>query len=163
MRAKISLMFVLIRGIFAAISAIVKAEIQKTFFQDPDPYTENRFTLWKTIEMDVGLIAASLPALKPLLNWFLGAARSLTIRAPRDSSSPTTRGYQKQSKNVDKGIALDAYNSRSAVEDGALCKPRNDYMWSIGAAKTSDESILPLHNAEKMPGIVLVTRDTRVS
>ena len=81
----------------------------------------------------------------------------------RDSSSPTTRGYQKQSKNVDKGVALDTYNSRSAIEDRALCKPRNGNMWSIGAAKTSDESILPLHNAEEMPGIVLVTRDIRVS
>jgi hypothetical protein len=65
LRAKISLMFVLTRGIFAAISAIVKAEIQKTNFQDPDPHIENRFSLWKTIEMDAGLIAASLPAFNP--------------------------------------------------------------------------------------------------
>jgi hypothetical protein len=163
LRAKISLMFVLTLGIFAAISAIVKAEIQKTFFQDSDPYVEDRFTLWRTIEMDVGLIAASLPALKPLFNWFLGAARSLTTRAPRDSSSPTMLGYQKQSKNVDKGIALDVYNSRTVNEAGTSFKARNGNTWSIGAAKNSDESILPLHNAEENPGTILVTRDIRVS
>ena len=162
MRAKISLMFVLTLGIFAAISAIVKAEIQKTFFQDPDPFVEDRFTLWRNIEMDVGLIAASLPALKPLFNWFLGAARNLTTRAPKDSSSPATLGYRKQSEIADNGIALDAYNSRSADEAETLPKPRNGNMWSIGVAKTSDESILPLHNAEENPGTILVTRDIRV-
>lgn len=95
LRAKISLMFVLTRGIFAAISAIVKAEIQKTFFQDPDPYIENRFTLWKTIEMDVGLIAASLPALKPLVNWSLGAARSL-----RETQVRQLRGVTRSSRRM---------------------------------------------------------------
>lgn len=163
LRAKISLMFVLTLRIFAAISAIVKAEIQKTFFQDPDPYVEDRFTLWRNTEMDVGLIAASLPALKPLFNWFLGAARSLTTRAQRDLSSPATLGYHKQSENTDKGIALGAYNSSSANEAGISSKPKNGNMWSIGAAKNSDESILPLHNAEENPGTILVTRDVRVS
>lgn len=45
LRAKITLMFVLSLGIFDAISAIVKAEIQNTNSQDPGPYVEDCFTL----------------------------------------------------------------------------------------------------------------------
>lgn len=163
LRAKIFLMFVLTLGIFGAISAIVKAEIQKTFFQDPGPFIEDRFTLWRNIDMDVGLIAASLPASKPFFNWSLGAARSLTTQAPKDSSSPATLGYHKQSENADNGIALDTYNSRCANEAETSPKPKNRNMWSTGVAKTSDESILPLHNAQGNPGTILVTRDIRVS
>jgi hypothetical protein len=110
----------------------------------------------------VGLIAASLPALKPLFNWLLGAIRSLTPRAPRDPNSPTMLGYHKQSENADKAITVDAYNSRSANGAGTSSKPRNGNMWSIGAAKNSDESILPLHNAEENPGTILVKRDIHV-
>jgi hypothetical protein len=71
-------------------------------------------------------------------------------------------GYHKQSENADKAIAVDAYNSRSANGAGTSSKPRNGNMWSIGAAKNSDESILPLHNAEENPGTILVKRDIHV-
>lgn len=90
LRTKISLMFVLSLGIFAAVAAIVKMKIQKTIFQDPDPFVHDRFTLWRFIELDVGIVAASLPALKPMFNWCLGAARSVTSRAPRGTDAPNS-------------------------------------------------------------------------
>ncbi|KAJ8118158.1 hypothetical protein OPT61_g815 [Boeremia exigua] len=160
-RAKLSLIFVLTLGIVAAIAAIVKSEIQKTIFQDPDPYVYDRFTLWRFIEFDVGIIAASLPALKPMLNRCLGAARTWTSRAQQGTSTPNSLGYRKQSERSDKAIALNAFKPKAntvSISTG----PSNGAIWKMGSGKESDESILPLHNVEQEPSGIVVTRDVHV-
>jgi hypothetical protein len=162
-RAKISLIIVLSLGVFAAVAAIVKAEIQKVILSNPDPFVHDSFTLWRFIEFDVGIIAASLPALKPLFNWCLGAARSLTTRAQRNTGAPNSLGYRKQSERSDTGIVLNNYNSRSANTVRISSRPPNGNAWTVGPGKTSDESILPLHdNLEKKPGAIVVTRGVHV-
>ncbi|XPS73004.1 hypothetical protein M3J09_005158 [Ascochyta lentis] len=162
LRAKISLILVLSLGVFAAVAAIVKAGIQKTVFADPDPFVHDRFTLWRFIEFDVGIIAASLPALKPMFNWFLGAARGLTTRTPRPTGAPNSLGYQKQSERSDKGIVLDEYSRRATNTVSISSRPPNTNVWSGGTAKNSDESILPLHNVEEKSNGIVVTRDVHV-
>ncbi|KAJ4339764.1 hypothetical protein N0V87_002964 [Didymella glomerata] len=163
LRAKLSLIMVLSLGIFAAVAAIVKAEIQKVILSDPDPFVHDRFTLWRFIEFDVGIIAASLPALKPLFNWFLGSVRSLTTRAARSNGAPNSLGYQKQSERSDKGIVLNEYNPRSTNTVRISSRPSNGRFFTVGPGKNSDESILPLHNVEEKPGGIVVTRDIHVS
>lgn len=164
LRSKLSLIVVLSLGIFAAIAAIVKAVIQKTVFQNPDPFVHDTFTLWRFIEFDVGIIAASLPALKPLFNWCLGAARSLTTKTQRNTGAPNSLGYQKQSEHSDKGIVLNEYNSKTANTVRISSRPQNGNLWTIGQAKDSDESILPLHNTlEEKAGGIVVTRDVHIS
>ncbi|KAJ4371820.1 hypothetical protein N0V86_008374 [Didymella sp. IMI 355093] len=143
--------------------AIVKAEIQRVILSNPDPFVHDSFTLWRFIEFDVGIIAASLPALKPLFNWCLGAARSLTTRAQRNTGAPNSLGYRKQSERSDKGIVLNNYNSRSANTVRISSRPSNGNLWTVGPGKISDESILPLHNnLEKKPGGIVVTRGVHV-
>lgn len=164
LRAKMSLIFVLSLGIFAAIAAIVKAEIQKTIFQEPEPFIEDRFTLWRFIEFDVGIIAASLPALKPLFALFLGAARSLTSRAQQGSDGPNSMGYQKQSDRSDGAIVLDDYTTQNAnTVRISSTRAMNGNLWAVGPGKRSDESILPVHNYEEKPGAIVVTRNVHVS
>jgi hypothetical protein len=163
LRAKLSLIMVLSLGIFAAVAAIVKAEIQKVILSDPDPFVHDRFTLWRFIEFDVGIIAASLTALKPLFNWFLGSVRSLTTRAARSNGAPNSLGYQKQSERSDKGIVLNEYNPRSTNTVRISSRPSNGNFFTVGPGKNSDESILPLHNVEEKPGGIVVTRDIHVS
>ncbi|KAL1598096.1 hypothetical protein SLS59_007106 [Nothophoma quercina] len=161
LRSKVSLIFVLSLGMFAAIAAIVKAEIQKTIFQDPDPFVHDRFTLWRFIELDVGIVAASLPALKPLFNWFLGAARDLTTRIPRPTAAPDSLGYHKQSERSDRAIVLDEYNTRANTVR-ISSRPSNGNLWGVVSGKDSDESILPLRNEDKKPNGIVVTRDVHV-
>ena len=160
LRAKLSLLLVLSLGIFAAVAAIVKAEIQETILSDLDPFVHDPFTLWRFIEFDVGIIAASLPALKPIFNWFLGAARGFTSRTARATAAPNSLGYQKQSERSDRGIVLNEYNSRTTNTVRISSRPPNSNMWS--GAKNSDESILPLHNMEDKPNGIVVTRDVHV-
>lgn len=160
-RSKTSLIMVLSLGIFAAAAAIVKAEIQKTYFSDPDPFVHDRFTLWRFIEFDVGIIAASLPALKPMFNWFLGAARGLTTRTLRATAAPDSLGYHKQPERSDRGIVLNEYNPRSTTTIKISSRPSNSEMWS-GGPKHSDESILPFHNIQEKPNGIVVTRDVHI-
>lgn len=160
LRSKISLMFVLTLGIFAAIAAIVKGEIQKTVLQDPDPFVHDRFTLWRFIELDSGLIAASLPACKPLFNWCLGAARGLTSRAQKGN---TSLGYRKQSERSGRGIALELCECDPANSVRISSRRPNGSHWTVGLAQDSDENILPLHNVEEKPGTIIVKKDILVS
>lgn len=150
-------------GIFAAVAAIVKAEIQKVILSDPDPFVHDLFTLWRFIEFDVGIIAASLPALKPLFNWFLGSVRSLTTRGAQTNGAPNSLGYQKQSERSDKAIVLNEYNPRTTNTVRISSRPSNGNFFNVGPGKTSDESILPLHNIEEKPGGIVVTKDVHVS
>ena len=161
--AKISLVIVLSLEVFAKIAAIVKAEIQKVVLSEPDPFVHDRFTLWRFIEFDVGIIAASLPALKALFNWFLGSIRSLVIRAGRSNGAPNSMGYQKQSERSDKGIVLNEYNPRPTNTVRISSGSSNGNFSTVGPGKTSDESILPLHNIEKKPGSIVVTKDVHMS
>lgn len=167
-RAKLTLVMVLSLGIFAAVAAIVKAEIQKVILSDPDPFVHDRFTLWRFIEFDVGIIAASLPALKPLFNWFLGSVRTLATRAGRTNGAPNSMGYQKRSERSDRGIVLNDYNPRSNNTVRIPSRPSNGNFFTVGPSKVgpskiSDESILPLHNIEEKPGGIVVTKDVHVS
>ena len=161
LRSKISLIFVLSLGIFAAIAAIVKAGIQKIILADPDPFVQDRFTLWRFIELDVGIIAACLPALKPLFNRLLGAARGLTTRTARATAAPDSLGYHKRSERSDQGIILDEYNMRANTVH-ISSRPSNGNLWSVRPGKDSDESILPLHNVEGKPNGIVITRDIHV-
>lgn len=163
LRSKISLIFVLSLGIFAAVSAIIKAEIQKKIFAEPDPFIHDRFTLWRFIELDVGIIAGSLPALKPMFNWFLGAARGLSTRGPRVTAVPSSFGYQKQSDRSDKGIVMDEYSPGPANTVRISSRPMEGNLWSGARGKDSEESILPLHSVQEKANGIVVTRDVHVS
>lgn len=158
-----SLVIVLSLGIFAAVAAIVKAEIQKVILSDPDPFVHDSFTLWRFIEFDVGIIAASLPALRPLFNWFFGSVRSLTTRAARISGPRNSLGYQKQSDRSDRAIVLDEYNPRTNSTVKISSRPSNGNFFAVRLGKNGDESILPLHNIEEKPGGIVVTQDVYVS
>ncbi|KAF2440194.1 hypothetical protein P171DRAFT_369181, partial [Karstenula rhodostoma CBS 690.94] len=71
MRTKISLIVILSLGWFASAAAIVKVAKQYTVLDDLDWTAHDSFNVWNYIELTVGIIAASLPALKPLFHWAL--------------------------------------------------------------------------------------------
>ncbi|KAF2873389.1 hypothetical protein BDV95DRAFT_604898 [Massariosphaeria phaeospora] len=58
-------------GWFACAAAIIKAIQQWNVIGDLDWTVHDSFNVWNFIEFTIGIIAASLPSLKPLFNWFL--------------------------------------------------------------------------------------------
>lgn len=85
----------------------------------------NSFNVWNYIELNIGIVAASLPALKPLFSWFLDTARAITSsggggnRRPTGYSRSASLGYQKQPDSS--SFALTGMSrSRGDAEAGKL-------------------------------------------
>lgn len=75
-RTKITLTLVLSLGFIACIAGIVKARLQVTAIQTPDSAFHNSFQIWYMLELCLGILAASLPTLKPLFAALLDGTRS---------------------------------------------------------------------------------------
>ncbi|PNS13912.1 hypothetical protein CAC42_1403 [Sphaceloma murrayae] len=75
-RTKFALSFVMLLGFIAVGAGAVKLKWQLVYFTDEDRTFRNRFPIWAAIELYFGILAASLPTLKPLLAKALSATKS---------------------------------------------------------------------------------------
>ncbi|KAF2263578.1 hypothetical protein CC78DRAFT_568907 [Lojkania enalia] len=179
-RTKISLIAVLSLGWFASAAAIVKAVKQWNVLDEPDWTVNDAFNVWNYIEFTIGIIAASLPALKPLFNWFLETARVITSGGRTKGSGYKASGYKGANslgyhKTSENSIALQSLTAKGDITSGAK-SPYNVRVsthptgladkeaWDMERAKTSDESILPLQGNEIPPSgnRILMTREVRI-
>jgi hypothetical protein len=87
-RTKCSLIAILSLKIFACVAGIMKSTYNKNILTDPRWFIHDWYSMWNFIELGMGIIAASLPALKPLFTRFLDAARGL-------ASGQTGNGIQR--------------------------------------------------------------------
>lgn len=179
LRTKISLILVLSLGWFACAAATVKAVLQFNVLNDLDWTVHNSFNVWNYIELTVGIIAASLPTLKPLFNWFLEAARAITsgsrskhsgYRVSGYGNGPNSLGYHKTDEQSKTSFGLHSLPSRgeslskpynvkvSTTPTGMLDKEALDALRS----RDSDESILLQGHDASTNGIV-ITKDVRIS
>ncbi|ETI19928.1 hypothetical protein G647_08943 [Cladophialophora carrionii CBS 160.54] len=84
LRTKLTLCFVLSLGIFACISSIIKTVKQAHALEDPDWTYHDSFFMWNNIEFNIGILAASLPTLRPLFAKILGATARFTSNNSRN-------------------------------------------------------------------------------
>ncbi|KAK5114349.1 hypothetical protein LTR62_002601 [Meristemomyces frigidus] len=77
LRAKISLVFILALGFTACAAGVVKATLQTKFLSQPDSLWHDSFNVWNMIELCLGILAASLPSLKPLFARFIETTRTI--------------------------------------------------------------------------------------
>jgi hypothetical protein len=160
LRARISLVLILGLGTFAAVAGIVRQLITPDYLK-AEPWIDDSYTMWNFTEMYTGIIAASLPGVKPLFSWFYDTALS---RRPGNSSaykSPNTLGYRKQSHPYDREtFALEPYAEGQTVQVTTLPKEKTE--WDMEHAKSSEESILT-HGAtvDRKRGI-RVTREVQI-
>ncbi|KAK8074120.1 hypothetical protein PG994_005019 [Apiospora phragmitis] len=70
-RTKATLIFALSLGIFACIAAIVRVYLGAHIFENTDFTWSTAFFLWNTAELHAGILAASLPTLRPLFKSLL--------------------------------------------------------------------------------------------
>ncbi|KAF2710711.1 hypothetical protein K504DRAFT_345816, partial [Pleomassaria siparia CBS 279.74] len=78
-RTKIGLAATMGLGLFASATAIYKTAIQYNFFKEPDWSGKGSwYYIWQQIEMNVGIISACLPTLKPLFSSFFEHVLTVT-------------------------------------------------------------------------------------
>ncbi|KAJ4300007.1 hypothetical protein N0V90_005255 [Kalmusia sp. IMI 367209] len=177
-RTKISLIVVLSLGWFACAAAIVKAAQQWTVLEDPEWTIHDSFNVWNYIELTIGIVAASLPALKPLFNWALNTARAISSGGrtkatgrPSACNGANALGYHNMDSQFSNSIPM-----HSLVGKGNTAgDERNPYSvqlttqhsgkvdidtWGLVNAKGSGESIRPL---EPGPKEIMITKEVCIS
>ncbi|KAL4999946.1 hypothetical protein BDV10DRAFT_163629 [Aspergillus recurvatus] len=82
-RTRASLMCILSLGYFACAAAIVKAVLQSRVYEEREMYRDANYHIWNSVELNVGIIAACFPTIKPLAKSIIGGTRSLTGYASR--------------------------------------------------------------------------------
>ncbi|KAF3044530.1 hypothetical protein E8E11_008868 [Didymella keratinophila] len=102
-QTRIGLAVILSLGLFASAIAIYKTPMQANFFKEQDWSGHGSwYYIWQQVEMNVGIIAANLPTLKPLFANFFGHMRTLTKgRSTGSRSTPLSgpfksNGYYRQ-------------------------------------------------------------------
>ncbi|KAF3038265.1 hypothetical protein E8E12_000315 [Didymella heteroderae] len=75
--SRVSLTIVLGLGIFAAIAGVMRQASMATTFTDAEPWVHDTYAVWNFVELNMGIIAASLPATKAFFNQLYKTARSL--------------------------------------------------------------------------------------
>ncbi|KAL4908639.1 hypothetical protein BDW74DRAFT_166236 [Aspergillus multicolor] len=82
-RTRASLMCILSLGYFACAAAIVKAVLQSRIYQEKEAYRDANYHIWNSVELNVGIIAACFPTIKPLAKSLIGSTKGLTGYASR--------------------------------------------------------------------------------
>jgi hypothetical protein len=134
----------------------MKVRLNKTILSDPNRFIYDGYSMWNFVELDLGIIAGSLPAIKPLLNGFLNAARGLTNGPSKPSAQGDrdTSGYQRHDHQSERDISLVDYgtNGRPAVE--IITKtpdPTGKVVWNLARSNGGEDSILPHHGSNDRP------------
>ncbi|KAK4946112.1 hypothetical protein LTR10_014914 [Elasticomyces elasticus] len=146
MRTRVTLVFILSLGLFACVASIVKTVYQAHALLDPDWTFHDSFFMWNNIEFNVGILAASLPALRPLFTKLLGVTSRFT-------SSNNTRGQKYggydadglaygRSKRASQNPARDYYHQFDSKQSTELNDLRR------GASKRAFED-----DINKVPGV----------
>ncbi|KAF2437350.1 hypothetical protein P171DRAFT_373490 [Karstenula rhodostoma CBS 690.94] len=137
-QTKLGLSFCMALGLLATATAIYKTPMQYHFFEQMD-FTGNGswYYIWQQVEMNVGIIAANLPTLKPLVARFFTSLRTIAgsygSRAGRSTLATPYKstGYMKHGEG--QSFAMSSLSKKSTA----------DKEW--GKRGESDESILREH------------------
>jgi len=130
MRTKISLVCILSLGYFACGAAIVKEILLANFFKDKDSLYENSFQIWNVIEINTGILAACLPALRPIFAFLLETANGLRSssarrRVPNSSGSGVRGRYYIQEDSMKLG-SLPSRSTAYGVSVVSGPRPRSE-------------------------------------
>ncbi|KFY74220.1 hypothetical protein V499_05718 [Pseudogymnoascus sp. VKM F-103] len=165
-RTKITLILILSLGFMACAAAIVREVLLSTFFEQTDENFHNAYALWNYAELCVGIIAACLPALRPLFAFLLDKASS-TFASGQPGLS-TRHKYYMQSNDINLsavgkkggdsetprgdgryGVSVTS-NGRDFYEERMPRRPMGKLEQSLTEGEgDSDENILPIQDVER--------------
>ena len=139
-----------------------------SILSDPERFVHDRYSIWNFIELDVGIIAASLPALKPLFSSFLDAARGMTS-GPSGTSRPGDRIHSQHTERDQSAKRQTRSEQHAPRQTGRSSLRVSSYAthnrdaWGVDRAKSSEDSILPLHDLNGATNTIVVTKEFRVT
>ncbi|KAF8542634.1 hypothetical protein BDD12DRAFT_336991 [Trichophaea hybrida] len=87
---KLILIGVLGMGLLASIAAVIEVGVVASFFQDI-PWGGGKMSLWVCVELGMGIIAASMPSLYPLVKMGVKRSRQAANEKFRSSSGNTPK------------------------------------------------------------------------
>jgi hypothetical protein len=103
----------------ACAVAIAKAKIQSRFYDNHDKYRKDTYSICNIVELCVGILAASLPALRPLFRSLLETTKTRSERRNGDGTGGASglgNGCAKRNCYIQgQGIVLDSF-PHSATE-----------------------------------------------
>ncbi|PMD44631.1 hypothetical protein L207DRAFT_579565 [Hyaloscypha variabilis F] len=105
-RTKATLIAILSIGYFACIASVVREVLLANFFKDPDSTFNDTYVIWTAVETNVGILAACLPALRPLFARVLDTANNMTFRTTHSRRQTSKEQYFGQTS-----IRLSSINS----------------------------------------------------
>ncbi|KUJ14205.1 uncharacterized protein LY89DRAFT_131990 [Mollisia scopiformis] len=123
-RTRISLIAILSLGYFACAASIVKTVIQSNVLSNPDSTRNDSYFIWNSIELYVGILAASLPSLRPLFRSILETTRSLRTRGI--TSSANMGGTRHKYYIHEDGIGMNSLQSQNKLAGGGEAKAPYD-------------------------------------
>ncbi|RDW92530.1 hypothetical protein BP5796_01924 [Coleophoma crateriformis] len=150
-RTRLTLTAILGLGYFACACAIVKAILQTKVLSSPDYTFHDSYFVWNAVELYVGILAASLPALRPLFISLLETAHSLRSRNGRSGlpHSNSRHKYYMQENSVGMhpmpssrpSVAQSRYGG--SVRVFGESRASEDYMSGWKTRSNSDDAIIP--------------------
>ncbi|KAF4280297.1 hypothetical protein KXW40_005533 [Aspergillus fumigatus] len=96
-RTRASLMGILSLGYFACAAAIAKTVYQARVFEEQDAWRDADFFIWNCVELNVGIVAACFPTIKPLVKSVIGSTWSYASNSR--SRKRTNNAYYGQSSS----------------------------------------------------------------
>ncbi|KAK6080981.1 hypothetical protein SCUP515_03123 [Seiridium cupressi] len=151
-RTKASLLFILSLGSFACVASIVRVYVGSHLFQDFDYTWAYAFFIWNYAELHTAIIAACLPALRPLFASMLeNTSRRLRATGYMYGSSRYANKYGPKSNNrsgyhrQEDAVGLESLRRINHLEDGTY-KARVTSASVTGVSRDDDSSengILP--------------------
>ncbi|CAG8971142.1 hypothetical protein HYALB_00008620 [Hymenoscyphus albidus] len=119
LRTKILLICILGLGYAACAAAIIKEYLLSSFFTNRDILFNNAFNVWNDVELNIGILAASLPTLRPLFASILDN-KSLSTSNTHRTSKSNIRVIQNDSRGYRFGseIASEREGAMGGLEKG---------------------------------------------
>lgn len=148
LRTKATLIFILSLGLFACSASIVKTVYQAHALLDPDWTFHDSFFMWNNIEYNIGILAASLPALRPLFTKLLGVTSKFTSSHSRGQkyggydADGLAYGKNKSDKRASRNPAREYYHQFDSRQSTEL----NDLRRGASKRAFGDD-------ADKVPGV----------
>jgi hypothetical protein len=147
----------------------VKTTIQAHVLSNPDSTRNDNYFVWNSIELYVGILAASLPSLRPLFRSILENTRSLVTRQTGMGSSGGQLGTGRHKYYVqEEGIGMHSMptgnksgkydvrvTTRSQLGSGA--QSEEDFAGKGDGDGDSLENILPLQGSRGITKTVNVS------
>lgn len=144
----------------ACAASIVKTVLQSKVLKSPDPFRTDSYAIWNDIELNVGILAASLPTLRPLFTSLIDSTKAFITSGGRSAnkSGAGTRGtkHRDTSKYYAQKNSIGLNSLPSGVDQFGgdkyqakdFSKGQNFVTVTAGRSDDdSEEGILPPHEA----------------